>query len=45
MIQELQPTALATLVEQLALDVSVRRGAPAMRIALACPKGRVVCGN
>ncbi len=45
MIQESQPTALATLVEQLALDVSVLRGAPAMRIALICPKGRVVFGN
>lgn len=45
MIQESQPTALAGLVEQLALDVSVLRGAPAMRIALACPKGRVVFGT
>lgn len=46
MIQESQPTALATLVKQLALDVSIRRGAaPAMRIALACPKGRVVFGS
>lgn len=45
MIQESQPTALATLVKHLALDVSVRRGASAMRIALACPKGRVVFAN
>lgn len=44
-IGESQPTALAKLVEQLDLDVSVVGGAPAMRVALACPKGRVVFGN
>lgn len=44
-IQESQPRALAKLVEQLALDVTVLEGAPAMRIALLCPKGRVVFGT
>jgi hypothetical protein len=44
-IQEPEPSALAALVKQFGLDVSVLRGDPAMRIALRCPKGRVVIGS
>ncbi len=44
-IQEPQPRALADLVKTLGLEVSVSAGGPAMRIALACPKGRVEFGS